>query len=84
VGGSETRSIVRLFAQNMRAARARTALSQEALAEAAGLHRTYIGSVERAERNVSLVNVARIAKALGVQPWELLHPRSSRAGAHST
>jgi len=47
-------------------------LSQEKLAEAAGLHWTYISSVERGQRNVSLVNIVRIAKALGVSPSELL------------
>jgi transcriptional regulator with XRE-family HTH domain len=81
VGGPEARSIIKLFAQNMRAARTRAKLSQEALAEEAGLHRTYVGSVERGERNVSLVNIARLAKALGLQPWELLHPgRASSRG----
>ena len=71
---SAPRSLIRLFAQNLRTARARAGLSQEALAELSGLHRTYVGSVERAERNISLANVERLAKALRVRPWELLHP----------
>jgi transcriptional regulator with XRE-family HTH domain len=42
------------------------------LADAAGLHRTYIGSVERSERNISIDNIAKIAKALEVNPSDLL------------
>ncbi len=56
----------------MRALRADLGLSQEKLAEKVSLHRTYIGSVERSERNVSIDNVERIAHALGVDIAELL------------
>jgi transcriptional regulator with XRE-family HTH domain len=47
-------------------------LTQEALADLAGLHRNYLGGIERKERNVGLDNLAKIAKALGVSPSQLL------------
>lgn len=62
----------KLFAQNLRKARERLGLSQEALADAANLHRTYVGSVERSERNISIDNIERLANALGVSPASLL------------
>jgi len=49
-------------------------LSQERLAELAGLDRNYIGQIERAERNVALVNIVRIAKALEIELGELFVP----------
>ena len=62
----------RIFAENLRAVRQDTGLSQEALAAASGLHRTYVGSVERRERNISIDNMERLAKALGVELHDLL------------
>lgn len=47
-------------------------MSQEALADMARLHRTYIGSVERTERNISIDNIERLAKALDVSTSNLL------------
>ncbi|VWX57620.1 Subunit S of type I restriction-modification system [Burkholderiales bacterium 8X] len=54
------------LATSLRGERAKRGLSQEQLADLAGLHRTYVGSVERCERNVSLDNIERLALALGV------------------
>lgn len=50
----------------IRAARKDCGLSQEALADAAGIDRSHMGKIERGERNVSVLNVARVAEALGV------------------
>lgn len=65
-----------LLARRIREERGRLGISQEALAERTGLHRTYVGSVERGERNVSIDNVERIARGLGVQPQDLLSDAS--------
>jgi len=62
----------RIFAENLRKARLAKELSQEDLAELANLHRTYVGSVERAERNVSIDNMERLAAAVGVSLPSLL------------
>lgn len=56
----------------IRTFRAEMGLSQEGLASEAGLDRSYMGGIERGEHNVTLMNVLKIAKALGVKPSELL------------
>jgi transcriptional regulator with XRE-family HTH domain len=68
-------SLREVFAANLRSARESRHISQEALADLAGLHRTYVGSVERGERNISIDNVERLAKALAAAPEELLRRR---------
>ncbi|MBD2435154.1 XRE family transcriptional regulator [Fischerella muscicola CCMEE 5323] len=57
----------KLFADNLRKAPQGRGISQEKLAEMAGLRRTYIGSVDRGERNISIDNIERIATALGLK-----------------
>jgi len=64
-----------LFAANLRREREARDLSQEALADLAGLHRTYVGSVERGERNISIDNIERLGRALGVDAADLLRMR---------
>ncbi|NES07995.1 MAG: helix-turn-helix transcriptional regulator [Okeania sp. SIO2F4] len=61
-----------MFGQQVRKLRQAKGLSQEKLAELAGLHRNYIGGIERGERNVALLNILRLARALEVTPSKLL------------
>lgn len=60
------------FAKRVRALRESKGLSQEQLGALAGVHRTYIGMIERAEKNITLVNIERLARALGVRSSHLL------------
>ena len=59
------------FGRSVRSKRVEAELSQEGLADLAGLHFTYVSSVERGERNISLENIARLAKALGIKIKDL-------------
>jgi transcriptional regulator with XRE-family HTH domain len=59
------------FGQRVRELRLKKDFSQEALAELCQLDRTYIGGVERGERNISLLNIHKIAAALGVKARDL-------------
>lgn len=61
-----------VFGERIRALRAERGLSQEGLAEAAGLHRTYIGGIERGERNLALLNIVKLARALKVDAGDLV------------
>lgn len=62
----DERKILRDLGEKVRDLRVKKGWSQEELGARAGLHRTYIGSIERSERNVSLINIQRIARALEV------------------
>lgn len=60
------------FGETVRRFREVEGISQEQLAERCGLHRTYVGSVERGERNVSLLNIVRLSRALDETPSTLM------------
>jgi transcriptional regulator with XRE-family HTH domain len=64
--------LVAVFASNVRRLRLERGYSQEELAERAGVHRTYVGMLERSEKNVTIYNIERIADALEVAPEMLL------------
>ena len=61
-----------IIAANVRRLRQGKDLSQEALAEVCGYHRTYVGGIERGERNITIATLEALAGALGVEPVELL------------
>lgn len=67
--GSSPHRVV--FGDRIRALRVAQGISQERLAEASGLHRTYVSSLERGQRNVGLDNIHALADALGVEPARL-------------
>lgn len=71
------------FARLLKSERLARGISQEGLAELAGLHRTYVGSVERGERNIAVDNMEALANALGMDICDLLRlpPAQNRSGA---
>ena len=60
--------LLHIFSANVKAYRKKKNISQEKLAELAGLHRTYISALERERRNISIDNIQRIAEALEIEP----------------
>ncbi len=70
--------LLKIVGNNIRRLRKKVQLSQEELAERAGLHRTYLGGVERGERNISLLNLSKIASALRVNLAELFRKENAR------
>ena len=67
------REVLIKFGQKVREERTRLGLSQEELAGRAGVHRTYIGMIERAEKNITLENIEKIAKALKITISEIFN-----------
>lgn len=70
--------LIDVFAENVRFYRKAAGLSQEELANKSGLHRTYIGGIECANRNASLKSIEKIAAALGIAPSLLLQQIDSK------
>lgn len=68
-----SKNILRKFGKRVREERIKQNFSQEELAERANMHRTYIGMIERAEKNITLENIAKIAKALNIKMKNLLN-----------
>lgn len=70
--------ILEIFGTNLRKYRTQKGYSQEKFAERCGLHRTYISDIECFQRNVSLLNVQKIADALGVKPYVLFMEKEDK------
>lgn len=71
-GKVDQEGLLRQLGASIRAERKSKGLSQEALADAAGIDRSHMGKIERGERNVTLLNLSRIAQALSSRPSQLL------------
>lgn len=73
----ETKKLVQTIAENIHRLRMKQQLSQEALAEISGLHRTYVGAVERGERNVTISTLNAFAKALKISVSSLFEEKEN-------
>lgn len=72
IEGVKNMNLIHIFAKNLKKYRIKNGMSQEYLAELAGLHRTYISLLEREKKNISLNNIQKIAEALKIKPEKLL------------
>jgi len=70
-----------VFGRRVRELRTQRGFSQEELAHRVGIHYTYLGGIERGERNPALINIGRIAQALGISVAELFAPLTSRSSS---
>ncbi|MGA7578913.1 MAG: helix-turn-helix domain-containing protein [Desulfobaccales bacterium] len=71
--------VLKIIGKNIKYYRQKALLSQERLAELCGLHRTYVGAVERGERNISALNIEKISIALKIEPYRLLKEHSNES-----
>jgi transcriptional regulator with XRE-family HTH domain len=78
--GKSTTDPKHVVAANVRRLRLATGLSQEAVADRSGLHRTYVSAIERGQRNLTVENIFNLATGLGVDPRELLTPLPATGG----
>ncbi len=69
---SENKSLLIKFGKQVKSLRQKNKLSQEELAYKAGLHRTYIGMIERGEKNITLINIEKIANAFNISLYKLM------------
>ncbi len=65
-------NLEKIIGDNVRGFRAKMKLSQDKFADHAGLHRTFVGTIERAEQNISIATITKLAQALKVEPYVLL------------
>ena len=73
-----------LFGKRLRTIRKSMGWSQERLALESGLDRTYVGSIERGNRNISLLNICKLARALNIVPSELIKFDPQEEGGHDS
>ena len=78
--GNHTQRLLRTFGATIKQRREELGISQEELADRAGLHRTYVSDIERGARNVALANIVSLAAALDLKPSTLLKSLDSVSG----